>query len=69
MTAGERLKLLAGASGTAGALLLVIGAGATAGEALVNYSGLPTGTAAQHLLTDATNKGSPIILMRRRSRR
>jgi len=51
MTAGQRLNALAG-SGTAGVLLLLIGSGATAGAALVNYSGLPTGTAAQHLLTD-----------------
>lgn len=52
MTTGERLRLLAGAGGAAGVLLLVIGTGATAGEALVNYSQLPTGTAAQHLLMD-----------------
>jgi hypothetical protein len=53
MTASERLIDLAGFSGaTAGALLLAIGMGATAGAALVNYSGLPTGTAAEHLLAD-----------------
>jgi hypothetical protein len=51
MTAAERLTALAG-SGAAGALLLAIGAGATAGAALVNYSGLPSATAAVHLLTD-----------------
>jgi hypothetical protein len=51
MTAGQRLSALAG-SGTAGVLLLLIGSGATAGAALVNYSGLPSGTAAQHLLVD-----------------
>lgn len=51
-TAGARLQALAGTSGTAGALLLMIGAGATAGSALVDYSGLATGTAAQHLLAD-----------------
>lgn len=50
MTAAERLVQLAGRTGTAAALLLAIGTGATAGEALVNYSGLPSGTAAQHLL-------------------
>lgn len=52
MTAGERLAALAGASGKASALLLVIGLGNTAGAALVDYSGLPSGTAAQHLLAD-----------------
>ena len=38
MTTGERLLALAGVGGTA--------------AALVDYSGLPTGTAAQHLLVD-----------------
>ena len=52
MTAGERLRALAGVGGTAGALLLLIGSGATAGTALVDYSGLPTATAAVHLMTD-----------------
>lgn len=52
MTAAERLLALAGTTGTAAALLLVIGAGATTGAALVDYSGLATGTAAEHLLTD-----------------
>jgi len=52
MTAGDRLRFLAGQAGAAGALLLLIGSGATAGDALVDYSGLPTGTAAQHLLAD-----------------
>lgn len=51
-TAAERLVQLAGRTGTAAALLLAIGTGATAGEALVNYSGLPSGTAAQHLLAE-----------------
>lgn len=52
MTAGERLHQLAGISGTAAALLLAIGAGATTGAALVDYSGLATGTAAEHLLAE-----------------
>lgn len=52
MTAGERLAFLAKTTGTAGALLLLIGSGATAGAALVDYSQLPSGTAAAHLLTD-----------------
>lgn len=50
MTAGERLKLLAGKSGTAAALLLSIGVGSTAGAALADYSGLSSAPAAQHLL-------------------
>lgn len=53
MTTGERLTQLSGLSGvTAAVMLLAIGSGATTGAALVNYSGLPTGTAAQHLLVD-----------------
>lgn len=52
MTAAERLLQLAGATGTAAVLLLAIGTGVTSGEALVDYSGLTTGTAAEHLLTD-----------------
>lgn len=52
MTAGERLRALAGVSGTAGTLLLRIGSGATASAILVDYSGLPTATAAVHLMTD-----------------
>lgn len=52
-TAAERLVHLAGTTGTAAALLLMIGSGATAGEALVDYSGLPSGTAAEHLLVDS----------------
>lgn len=52
MTAGERLWRLAAQAGTAAALLLQIGTGATAGAALVNYSGLNTRTAAEHLLSD-----------------
>ena len=57
MTAAERLTALAG-SGAAGALLLAIGAGATAGAALVNYSGLSSATAAVHLLTDVVQTSS-----------
>lgn len=57
MTAAERLAFLAGASGAAGVLLLAIGAGATAGDALVDYSGLQNGTAAEHLLVTDTRNG------------
>lgn len=52
MTTGERLASLAGTTGAAATLLLLIGTGVTTGEALVNYSQLPTGTAAQHLLVE-----------------
>lgn len=52
MTAGERLLQLAGQAGAAGALLLLIGSGANAGAALVDYSGLATDTAAEHLLAE-----------------
>ena len=73
MTAGERLAFLAGASGTAAALLLMIGAGATTGAALLDYSALPTATAAEHLLSDggviATSEGNWILQARRRKRR
>lgn len=55
-TAAERLALLAGTSGAAGVLLLTIGTGATAAEALVDYSGLPTATAAEHLLVDVSTE-------------
>jgi hypothetical protein len=51
-TAGERLRQLAGTDRAAGALLLMIGSGATAGAALVDYSGLSIGSAAEHLMTD-----------------
>jgi hypothetical protein len=51
-TAGARLRALAGQDGPAGVLLLMIGSGATAGAALVNYSGLATGSAADHLMVD-----------------
>jgi len=50
--AGDRLRALAGQGGPAGALLLMIGSGATAGAALVSYSGLLTGSAAEHLLAE-----------------
>ncbi len=50
MTTGERLALLAGTSGTAAALLMMIGSGATTGAALDDYSTISTGTAMEHLL-------------------
>lgn len=51
-TAAERLVALAGTTGTAAALLLLIGTGPTAGDALVDYSGLSSGTAAEHILEE-----------------
>ena len=50
MTAAERLLALSKTTGTAGALLLLIGSGVTAGAALLDYSGLESATAADHLL-------------------
>ena len=53
MTAAERLKLLSGSGLTAGERLRRIGrAGVTASALLVAYSGLPTASAATHLLHD-----------------
>lgn len=69
MTSGERLRSLAGVGGSAAALLLLIGTGATAGEALRDYSGLASATAVGHLLADVgippeeptyTQGGAPI---------
>lgn len=50
MTAAERLLALSKSTGTAGALLLLIGSGATSGVALLDYSGLESATASAHLL-------------------
>lgn len=65
-TAAERLVTLAGTGGTAGVLLLMIGTGGTAGAALVNYSGLPTATAAVHLMTDVAGGQIDYIVRARR---
>ena len=62
MTAGERLRQLAGQAGAAGVLLLLIGSGATAGAALVDSSCLDSGTAAAHLLDDRACKGGGAYL-------
>ncbi len=72
MTAAERLVFLAGAGGTAAALLLTIGSGTTSGAALVNYSELGTNTAAVHLLAESSSVGSGgewYIMSKRRARR
>jgi hypothetical protein len=60
-TAGARLRQLAGTDGAAGALLLMIGSGATAGAALVAYSGLTTGSAAAHLLAERAVSPAPTL--------
>lgn len=52
MTAADRLRLLAGTTGSAAALLLAIGSGSTTGDALLDYSSIDSGTAAEHLLTE-----------------
>jgi len=53
MTYADRIKQLSGLAGvTAAVMLLSIGAGGTAGAALVDYSKLASGTATQHLLVD-----------------
>lgn len=57
MTTGQRLAFLAKTGGTAKALLLLIGAGATTGAALVDYSKIPSATALQHLLAEAVAQG------------
>ena len=53
MTAADRLKQLSGLAGvSAAAMLLSLGAGGVAGEILATSSGLPLGTAAEHLLAE-----------------
>ncbi|MBP6779528.1 MAG: hypothetical protein KA784_00095 [Aquabacterium sp.] len=60
MTAAERLVFLSGRPGrTAGEQLrMIAGALATTGALLVAYSGLPTGTAAEHILVDHVREES-----------
>ena len=57
MTTGQRLVFLAKTGGVAKTLLLLIGAGATTGAALVDYSKVPSATALQHLLTEVVTQG------------
>lgn len=53
LTVGDRLKQLSGLSGaTVGAMLLAIGSGTTMAGCLVSYSGLASGTVAEHLRVD-----------------
>lgn len=59
-TTGHRMAQLAGASGAAGTLLLMIGAGATAGAALAAYSGLTGDDAAAHLMTNIEKTDYPV---------
>ena len=58
MTALERITQLSGLSGVSAAqhLKQIAGAAGIAGALLVAFSGLPTGTAAEHLLA---NGGTP----------
>ena len=58
VTAAERLLSLSKTTGAAGALLLLIGSGATAGAALLDYSGLESATAADHLLYEKVAEDS-----------
>lgn len=61
-TAAQRLKELSGSGLTAGQRLRAIGGATalTAGALLVSYSGLPSGTAAEHLLaTRAIEQPAP----------
>lgn len=58
VTAAERLLSLSKTTGAAGALLLLIGSGATAGAALLDYSGLESATAAEHLLYEKVAEDS-----------
>lgn len=59
MTTGERLVQLAGTSGTAGTLLLLLGRGAVAGVALQDFSRLPDGFEAYiHLMQ---NPAGPVV--------
>ena len=58
MTAAERLLSLSKTTGAAGALLLLIGSGATAEAALLDYSGLESATAADHLLYEKVAEDS-----------
>ncbi|MCI1193759.1 hypothetical protein MOJ79_18155 [Calidifontimicrobium sp. SYSU G02091] len=72
ITAGERLRQLAGSDGAAGALLLAIGQGTTAGAILAGRSGIAAAAAWQHLLAEAqqddhaANASLPSRSLRRR---
>jgi hypothetical protein len=69
MIAGTRLTQVSGLSGvSAGVMMQAIGTGVTAGDALVNYSGLPTATAGVHLMTDVAG-GNWLFVARKRHRR
>jgi len=69
VTAGARLVALSGLSGVAASVMMAgIGAGATVSAALVSYSGLVSGTAAQHLLVDHPGAVGRDWLLRARRR-
>lgn len=61
MTAGDRLRLLSGAGDTSAAARLrrIAGVAGLAGAMLVAYSGLPTATAAVHLLHERVVEETP----------
>lgn len=62
MTTGERLALLSGLSGVSAAehLKKIAGTIGLAGALLVMASGLPSGTAEEHLLAEKTASGTPL---------
>lgn len=63
MTAAQRLAQLSGLSGVSAAehLRKIAGVAGAAGAMLVAYSGLTSGTAADHLLTDRQAVIPPIV--------
>lgn len=65
-TAADRLVYLAGTTGASSSLLLLIGSGATSGDALVNYSGLSSGTAADHLMASKSSVQDYVVTIARR---
>ena len=69
MTAAERLLHISGATGTAAALLMSVGAGATTGEILVSYSRLGSAAAAEHIMTDIGKANAVVTIFRRFGRR
>ena len=68
MTAADRLLSLSGLTGAASVLLLAIGSGATTGEALADYSGLESGTSAEHILVDRSKGAADYELTKKRKK-
>ncbi len=67
MTAGERLVALRGA-GVASALWRGLASGLTTGGILVSWSGLPSATAAAHLLANGGGPSAPAFFVALTSR-